>query len=138
MLTDLRTLVTGDATLAGLIGAAVYPATFPQGAPDLCLRYQLVSGSIGLHLRGSDGLSRGLVQFDARAKVAADVAAAAQALSVRDALVALLHGYAGAVGDTRFQLIALSSDRGVRFEATDTAQYYLASLDFDVLSRAAA
>jgi hypothetical protein len=119
-------------TLVGLVDTRIYPATYAQAKADPAIRYQKITGAIGLHMQGSDGLSTDLMQVDVRALTAAS------ALAVRDAIVTLLHGFQGVQGATDFKLIALRDDRGVQFEKTEAASYYTASLDFDVYSRAAA
>jgi hypothetical protein len=133
METDFRAILAGDATISGLVTTAgvtrIYPSAYAQGAASPALRYMRVSGAPGLHMRGSDGLDSALMQVDCRA------ASAASALAVRDALVAKLHGFSGAQGGSYFQLIALQSDRGVRFDDTGPTAYYTASLDFECWSR---
>lgn len=128
---SFRALLTGDATVAGLVSTRIYPSTYPQSATDPCVRYQKVAGAPGLHMQGSDGLAGETVQVDIRALTAAS------ALSVRDAIVAKLHGFKGTQGDVVFQLIGLDNDRGLEFESTGTKNYYTCSLDFTVWSRAA-
>lgn len=124
METDFRSILADDATLVGLVSTRIYPSTYPQDVTEPCVRYQKITGAIGLHMQGSDGFSEDLMQVDVRAltKASAD--------AVRAAIIAALHAYAGTEGTTRFQLIALSSDRGVRFESTGPKTYYTASLDF--------
>lgn len=138
METDFRALLAGDVAIIRLVAGRIYPAAYAQNAADPCVRYQKISGSIGLHMQGSDGLSTDLMQIDVRAAAGSSGEGAAKALAIRDALVALLHGYRGLVGSTQFQLIALRDDRGVQFETSGAKSYYTTSLDFDVYSRAAA
>ena len=128
---DFLALLVGNAALAALVVDRIYPSTYDQGAASPALRYSKVAGSTGLHMRGSDGLSSDLMQVDARALTALE------AMRIRDALVALLHGYSGQLGATAFQLIELNSDRGVQFDETGAEKFYTASLDFDVWSRPA-
>jgi hypothetical protein len=131
METDFRALLANHAALSALVGTGIYPSAYAQGATDPCIRYQKITGSTGLHLRGSDGLSSNLVQVDIRALTALS------ALAVRDVLVALLHPYRGVVGGTDFRRISLADggDRGVRHEKPNDVDYYTASLDFDVIYR---
>lgn len=128
---DFRALLAGDPALVALVATRIYPTVYPQGATDPCIRYRKITGSIGLHMQGSDGLNEDLVQIDVRAATAASAAA------VRDALRALLHAYSGTVGSTSFRLIRLRDDRGIGHEKTDSQEFYTASLDWDVTWRVA-
>jgi hypothetical protein len=128
---DFRALLAADPEVAADVGTRIYPSTFAQATGDPCIRYQLVSGVVGLHMQGSDGLDEATMQVDIRGLTAASV------FKVRDAVRTLLHGFRGSVGNTDFRLISLSSDRGVSFDKTDAEAFYLASLDFTVFSRAA-
>lgn len=134
---DFLAVLKSDATILGLVTTAgvtrIYPSTYAQATANPAIRYMKVTGTIGLHMRGSDGLSDAIVQVDARSSVSF-----AQALSIRDALVAKLHGFSGVQGGTDFDRIGLSSDRGVQFDDTGAVKYWTASLDFNVTSRAAA
>jgi len=132
METDFRTLLADDAAVSALVLTRIYPATYPQAAADPCIRYAKISGAIGMHMKGSDGLATDLMQVDVRA------ATALEAIALRDAIVAKLHAFSGLQGATLFDLIALRDDRGIRFEATAPTSYYTTSLDFDVISRSAA
>jgi hypothetical protein len=130
--TDFRALLVGDPALLGLVSTRVYLSTYAQATVSPALRYMKVTGGTGLHMGGSDGLSESTMQVDARSSLSA-----AEAISIRDAIVARLHGYRGIEGATDFRLIELTSDRGVSFDDTGTTKYYVASLDFDVWSRVA-
>jgi hypothetical protein len=132
METDFRALLATDPTIIDLVATRIFPSTYAQGATDPAIRYLKVTSSIGLHTQGSDGLTSAVVQVDVRATTAA------VAISIRDAIVALLHGFKGQQGATDFKLIALQDDRGIGFENTGPQSFYTASLDFDVRSRAAA
>lgn len=137
---DLYTLLATHGALTALVGTRIYPSAYEQHADDPCIRYQKITGGPGLYHGGSDGLSSDLVQIDIRAR------SFASAKAVRDVLVGehgtggLLHPYRGTVGDTDFRLIYLveGGDRGVRHEKPNDVDYYTASLDFRIQSRAAA
>lgn len=129
---DFRALLATAVSVIAAVDVRIYPTVYPQNATDPAVRYQKITGSIGLHLRGSDGLSSDLMQIDMRAVTALEV------FNIRDAIVATLHGFTGLQGSTDFRVIALRDDRGVRFEKTDPKAYYTCSLDFDVWSRLAA
>ncbi|MFA5897935.1 MAG: DUF3168 domain-containing protein [Hyphomicrobium sp.] len=129
---DFRAILAGDVALIGLVSTRIYPSTYPQSATDPCIRYTKITGSDALHMQGADGLDFSLMQLDVRA------ASAASALAVRNALRALLNPFSGIQGATDFRLITLRDDRGIRFELTGAQEFYTISLDFDVISRAAA
>lgn len=129
---DFRALMIEDPTIAGLVATRIYPANYTQNTVNPALRYNKITGAVGTHHQGSDGLSADLMQIDIRAITASEV------LSLRDALVQLLHAYSGTKGNTEFQLIELRDDRGTRFETTGSQNFYTRSMDFDVSSRAAA
>lgn len=137
MESDFLALLKSDATILGLVTTAgktrIYPSTFAQATANPAIRYMKVTGSTGLHMQGSDGLSDAIVQVDVRSSVGA-----VEAWTIRDALVAKLHGFSGVQGGTDFDRIGLSSDRGVQFDDTGAVKYYVASIDFNVTSRAAA
>lgn len=126
METDFRSLIAGDPAVAALVAARIYPSTYAQAKDNPCVRYRKVTGTIGLHMRGSDGLGDDLMQIDVRALTALS------AIAVKDAIIAKLHGFAGVSGNTEFLVIGLRDDRGVGFEKTDAEQFYTASLDFNV------
>lgn len=136
---DFRALMAGDPTIIGLVpatsGLAIYPGAYAQNAPSQAIRYMKVTGSTGLHMGGSDGLSESTMQVDGRVLVASGVNAAAKAEAIRDAIVSLFHAYRGVQGGTDFRLIELASDRGIQFEKTDAQSFYTCSLDFTVASR---
>jgi hypothetical protein len=129
---DFKALLASDPTIAGIVSARIYPSTYAQNAAGPAMRYQKITGSIGMHMEGSDGLSTDLMQVDVRAELAADV------FALRNAIVAALHGFSGTKGNTTFQLIELRDDRGTSFETTGAQNFYTRSMDFDVSSRAAA
>jgi len=126
---DFRALLAGNTALIALVGARIYPSTYAQGATNPCIRYRKITGSTGLHMQGSDGLSEDLMQVDVRATTKAS------ATAVRDAVKALLHGFAGLQGSTDFRVIEIRDDRGVIFETTGAEEFYSASVDFDVFSK---
>lgn len=135
---DFRSILTGHAALTALVPAArIFPANYAQGAASPAIRFNKINGATGLHMRGSDGLTETLMQIDVRSKVREGVGAHGEVTAVRDVLVALLHPYRGIKGDTDFRLISLDADRGVDFERTGADEYYTATLDFRIWSRAA-
>jgi hypothetical protein len=132
METDFKNLLTGDPAILALVSTRIYPSTYAQASSDPAARYQKITGNMGLHMQGSDGLSTDLMQVDVRSGTAAE------SLALKSAIVARLHGFEGLQGSTNFRLIALRDDRGIKFEKTDSKSYYTASLDFDVYSKQAA
>lgn len=128
---DFRALLAAHAPLIALVGTRIHPTSYPQAAQSPAIRYTKISGQIGLHMQGSDGLAVTLMQVDIRATSFASL------MAVRNVLVALLHPYRGIVGSTDFRLISLATDRGARFEKPDAVEFHTASLDFSIWSRSA-
>ena len=58
METDFRSIIADDPAVKALVSTRIYPATYSQGAANPAVRYQKVTGSIGLHMQGSDGLAK--------------------------------------------------------------------------------
>jgi hypothetical protein len=136
MESDFRTILTTHAPLTAIVPAtSIHRAYYPQSSPDPAIRITKVAGDIGLHMQGSDRLTESVMQIDIRTRAAGG---AAQLVSIRSILLALLHPYRGIVGATNFRLISLSNDRGEAFEKPATIEYLTGSLDFDVWSRPAA
>ena len=128
---DFKNLLTGDPAILALVETRITPSVYSQATADPAIRYQKITGNIGLHMQGSDGLSSDLMQVDVRS------ATAAETISIKAAIIARLHGFEGRQGSTDFRVIALRDDRGVKFEKTDSKSYYTCSMDFDVWSRRA-
>lgn len=134
---DFRALLLAAVTSfvgSNAAGSAVYPTNYPQGAPSPAARYKKITGADEMHMKGSDGLHRDVLQVDARAATEAEV------LAIRDAIVtgaAKLHTYSGTQGATAFQLIACRDDRGTQYETNGAQQFFTLSLDLDVIWRAA-
>ena len=138
---DFRAILASNAGVLAVVGnnpgpkpatgPSIYPSTYATGCAPPAIRYAKVTGAPGLHMGGTDGLSVDLMQIDVRALTAAS------AFAVKDAVISKLHAFTGVQGTTDFRLIALRDDRGVQFETTGQENFYTASLDFDVISRAA-
>jgi hypothetical protein len=117
---SLRTLL--------LTGPGVPPRVYwlqrTQGGalPDIILTR--ISGIPDLHMQGPSGLTASRVQADIWAE------SYATAKSASRALVALLSGYSGTVGNTRFQLITIDGERD-SFDAgsNDAQRFYRVSID---------
>jgi hypothetical protein len=111
-----------------LTGAGVPPRVYwlqrPQGGtlPDIILTR--ISGIPDLHMQGPSGLIASRVQADIWAESYASAKTASRAL------VALLSGYKGTVGTTRFQLITIDGERDL-FDAgsNDAQRFYRVSID---------
>lgn len=135
MESDFRLILTGHAPLTAIVPAArIYRAYYPQAATDPAIRIAKVGGQVGLTMQGSDGLTASTMQVDVRTLASGG---AAQIVSIRNALLALLHPFRGVKGSTYFHLVSLADDRGEDFEKPSTVEYLTASLDFNVWSRAA-
>jgi len=136
---DFYALLAGHVPLTTLVAAnKITPSNYAQGVAGTVIRYQVIDGATGLHMRGSDGLTSSLMQIDIRAGGVAAVKAVRAVLIGVHGTGGLLHPYRGIVGDTQFKVINLRSDRGIRHEKPGSQDFYTASLDFDIWSRAAA
>lgn len=134
---DFRDVLAGDPEILAAVTTGpvtrIYPANYTQGSASPAIRFNRVAGAVGLHMRGSDGLDEATVQVDVR--VADSGHAVQDCITLRDKIVARLHGFSGLEGNTEFQLIELVSDRGINFDDTGPTKYYTASMDFVVWSR---
>lgn len=136
---DFYALLAGHVQLTSLVPAnKITPSVYSQGLTGTVIRYQVIDGVTGLHMRGSDGLTSSLMQIDIRAGSVAAAKAVRAVLIGSHGTGGLLHPYRGIVGNTQFQVISLRSDRGIRHEKPGSQDFYTASLDFDIWSRAAA
>lgn len=141
---DFRAIMADDAALTALVAARIYPVIYPQSVAGPAVRFTIISSIPGLHMQGSDGLTVSIVQVDIRAKVAPNVVAYSQVLNICNVLIGahgsggLLHPFRGVVGSTDFRLIRLRDKRGPEHEKTAAEEFFTASLDFDVWSKAAA
>lgn len=131
----LLDLLTGDATITGLVGVnagvaggpgagpSIYWNAVPQGAKDPAVVLYKVSGAPGYHSEGADDLDASIVQIDVRAISVSSMWAVARAIRAK------LSGHT----DSDFGGIFLRSERQTS-EKPGTVLYHRASLDFDVWS----
>lgn len=102
---DFRTILTGDAGVAALVGTRIYWNTLPQGSvkPSICLH--LIS-EINTHtMGGTVDLEDSTVQVDCWAGTLAD------SLAVSEAAKLILDGYSGTVAATVFQGVFKTNER---------------------------
>ncbi|MDB5540527.1 MAG: hypothetical protein JWQ89_2254 [Devosia sp.] len=124
----LRSLLIGHAPLTALVPAArIVWNHLPQDTPNPAIVLYRISGGPGIHMQGSDRLTNATVQIDVRAETVASMWA------VRDALVALLHGYRGVQGTVSFRGIFLIGDRQDS-DKPGTVLLHRSSTDWDVWS----
>lgn len=127
MQSELRALLVGDATIAGLVGEQVVWNHLPQATERPAIVLYMISGAPGLHMQGSDGLQGSVVQIDVQALTVESM------WTIRDAVVALLHGRR----DADFQQIALRTERQDSDELEGGGGLiHRSSLDFDVWASA--
>lgn len=131
MESDFRAVLAGDPAIIALVSTRIYPKTYAQATVDPAIRYTRISGGLGMHMQGSDGLGSAIMQVDARSLTEKEV------LSIQDAIVARLHAFRGVEGDTDFRLIELDSGPDGAFDSTGTKAYYTTRIDFAVSFRAA-
>ena len=86
-----------------LAGGRIYPRT-PQNATRPFIRYTRISTSRNQSLTGPVGVTEASVQVDCMADTYAD------AKSLADAVRVVLHGYRGAWGTLRAQLVHLQAE----------------------------
>lgn len=135
METDLRALVLSSSAVSTLIGTRYSISALPQGGGAPSIAAMKVTGSVDYHMRGESGLKSDLVQMNLRSIVSLE-----QAMQLRDAVMALLSGYSGAVGGTEFQGIFLNvgGERQFQAQAEGGGMEYSIQLDFSITSRGAA
>jgi hypothetical protein len=121
---DLFSAVTGDATLAGLIGDRLFPDLLPQadGLASCSLVYKEVTAVKEQSNDGDSRLRKATVQFDVYSTVREEIQ------PVIDALCALFIPFKGMMGETPV---------GAIFHVHDSKNYepetrlYRGSVDFD-------
>lgn len=130
---DLRALVLSSSAVSTLIGTRYSVAALPQGGGAPSIFAIKVSGTVDYHMRGESGIDTDLVQLDLRSTTSM-----AEAMSLRDAVMAVLSGYSGTVGSTEFYGVFLRQERQSIAQAEGGGMGYLIQLDFDISSRQSA
>lgn len=124
----LRALLIGYAPLTALVPAArIVWNHLPQATTRPAIVLYKITGSPGITMQGSDGLTGSIVQIDVQALTVASMWA------IRDAVRDKLHGYR----DATFRGIFADGDRQSSEELTGGGLVHRASLDFNVWSSAA-
>jgi hypothetical protein len=120
----LRALLTGYGPLTALVPAddRIVWNHLPQATARPAIVLFKISGSPGITMQGSDGLTGSIVQIDVQALKVTDMWA------IRDQIVSLLHGY----HDATFPGIFADGDRQTSEELTGGGIVHRASLDFNV------
>lgn len=131
--TALRARIIGDPTVAGLVGARVYPVMVPQDAASPYVRMQVVSDPRRGHLKGDNAMRRSRVQIDCMARQADGAGGYAKARALAFAIIAALDGPAD-VGGVRFGRIETEGPEDL---GEDTARgfVYRARVDLIVAHR---
>jgi len=88
----LRSFLRSDPTIAGLVGARVYPIKLPQGTTGDSIVYNRISGAGDYHLQGLSGFANHRYQIDAWASTADKATVLADAIRDR------IDGYRGDMG----------------------------------------
>ena len=128
MQSDLRTILTGDAGVAALVGSKIYWSEVPQGKkrPLVCLH--LVSETNNHTMGGTVDLEDATVQVDCWGNTLTD------ALAVSEAVKAVLDGYSGTVSSTVFQGVFRRSERqDFQKPGNGEGKYHRVSSDYQVL-----
>lgn len=120
---ELRQLLLGDATIAGLVGARVHWQRRPQGMPLPAIVLTAVSRTDEPTLDGPTSPVDRRVQVDAYATTYAD------AKTLERAVISRLHGFRGTRGNIHFLAVFLVTARDLP-EDTETGFLSRASMDF--------
>lgn len=128
---ELRTFLLGDATIAGLLGAAgaVYPAPAPQNTPSPFVTFQRIAADRIYSLRGPSGLAGPLIQIDCWSEQPELGGSYAQAKALGEAVRKRLDGYRGAMGSVAVKEITIEGERDL-FEPQDKTRRV--SFDFRI------
>ena len=89
--TALRAILTGDAPVAALVAARVYPVYLPQAPTYPAVTYQLITGQSHYALGAPSHLAELRVQLDCWAGSYAEVQ------TLRSAVITALGGYRGTI-----------------------------------------
>jgi hypothetical protein len=91
---DLYAFVTGDATIAALVGHRLYPNVIPEAQvwAGCTMVYKTITNQREQSHDGSSALSQTGIQFDCYSRTRAETK------TVMDALAALFLGYKGRIG----------------------------------------
>lgn len=116
-----RALLTGDATLTGLVGTRIYWNAIPQDAADPSVVLYKITGGEGHTMDGPDGMFNGTVQIDVRATSVSSMWAVSRAIRAK------LDGYS----DANFRGVFHRGDRQSS-EKPGPTLYHRSSQDFDV------
>ena len=126
-------LLLSDSALVALVGDRIHWDTQTQGEAKPAVVLYLVSDVPDYHMQGPSGFVESRVQIDCRG--ATRKSAKAVASAVQD----LLSGYAGTVGNIKFQGIFKDNERS-SFEKPDNGSeaFFLVSADYRVITGLAA
>lgn len=123
---DLRAMLISDPALKALVNDRIYWDQLPQTAQRPCIVMYVISGTVGYHMQGPDGLNETRVQFDCQAVLTSDKWAVANALET------LLSGYRGTVGGTYFNSVFKLFERDkTETPATPDNTFRVRQLDFE-------
>lgn len=126
MLSDLRTFLLADGTVAGLVATRIYPSVLPQAPTLPAITYSTISAVRDHTMAGPDGLPSKRIQIDAWGSTFAQVAALADAIRER------LDGHLGAMGSTEVKGVFASTERHLYESET---KLYRVSMDYIVWHR---
>lgn len=128
MKAELTNLLLGDATLAALVGDRVHwmrKAKSAGGTPYVNL--QVIDDPENYHLRGVTTLKQTQIQCDVWGKTYSEMDAG------QAALVALVSGFSGAIGNVNFQGIFVTGARDLDDETTGAeSQLFRKSVDLEI------
>lgn len=133
---DLFTLLSGDATIAAIVGTRIYPVIAPNSAVAPFLVYNVISGQAVSTFSGASGYVKKRVQISSVAVLfgATAVNGTPGAVELAAAVLAKLQGYSATVGGTWFQF---SDHADTRDMWEDTLKMYRRDHDFEIQFSAA-
>lgn len=125
MLSDLRTFVLADGTVAGLVALRMYPSVLPQAPTLPAITYNTISAIRQNTMDGPDGLPSKRIQIDSWGSTFA------QAVSLADAIRQRLDGYRGTMGSTEIKGVFANTERQLY---DPDPKLYRISMDFVIWS----
>lgn len=122
-ITEIYTRLSDDATLAGLVGARIYPLTAPQGDAYPFVTFQVVSRTGSVALDTSSSMAALRLQVDCYGDTFTSARAVAEAVRAR------LDDWRGSGS---VQLATLTNDRD-QYDGDDAVRLYRAMQEYEIV-----
>jgi hypothetical protein len=122
----ITAVMKNDATIAGIVGARIYPLRVPQDADMPAITYQKISGRWHVQMSGPHNMSEERFQINCWETTYAGVKALA------DAVRAALNGYDSTINVVEVHIITLENETDLVVEIPDirSTRRYSRALDF--------